>query len=168
METHMFCIILADRPNGSCKRTFLKPGLRVEKCENAARAFSFGRWIPILCESITPSPHPSTSPLWPLNPVTTTTTTMADYMLVFVPQKILSLSGLIGQNIYAPLPLCWVKKDYGQPTSHFLLLLLLVFCLFLYSVQALCACSVSSSLFLVNFKRHLGLEYELVKVLSRL
>ena len=30
---------------------------------------------------------------------TTTTTTMADNMLVFVPQKILSLSGLLGQNI---------------------------------------------------------------------
>ena len=52
-------------------------------------------------------------------------------------------------------------------TSHFHLLLLLVFgfsfyCLFVISTQALCACSVSSSPFLVNFKHHLqGLKYEL-------
>ena len=46
---------------------------------------------------------------------TTTTTAMVDYMLVFVLQKILSLLGLLGQKYYAPLPLCWAKKDYGQP-----------------------------------------------------
>ena len=43
---------------------------------------------------MTPSPHPSTSCLHPLNPATShnNTITMADYMLVIVPQKIWSLS----------------------------------------------------------------------------
>ena len=69
----MFCIVLADRPYGSCKhsvckRTFLKPGVRVEKSKNAALVFSCGRRICILC--ITPSSHHSTSSLQPLNPAT--------------------------------------------------------------------------------------------------
>ena len=71
----MFCIVLADCPHGSykcsaCKRTFLKPGLRVEKSENTALAFLYGRRIRILCVSMTPSPHPLTSSLRPLSPVT--------------------------------------------------------------------------------------------------
>ena len=47
---------------------------------------------------------------------TTTTTTTVDYMLVFVFQKILSLSGLLGQNIL--LLCCYAErqKDYGKPT----------------------------------------------------
>ena len=44
-------------------------------------------------------------------------------------------------------------------TSHFNFLLVVfgfyVYCLFVYSAQAKCACSVSSSAFLVNVKRHL-------------
>ena len=63
-------IILADRLNGSCKRTFLKPSLRVEKFENAALVLSFGQQIHILCLSMTPTPHPSASSLQPLNPAT--------------------------------------------------------------------------------------------------
>ena len=71
--THMFCIVLADRPHGSWKRSawkgiFLKTGLRVEKYENAALPFSCGRWIRILSKTMMPSPHPSTSCLQPLNP----------------------------------------------------------------------------------------------------
>ena len=59
------------RPRGNtsvCKRTcfasfwsFLKLGLRVEKCENAALAFSCGQWIHILCVSMMPFLRPSTS-----------------------------------------------------------------------------------------------------------
>ena len=51
----------------------------VEKSESAALVFSCGQRIPTLCVLMMP--------------------TMEDYMLVFVPQKILSLSGLLGQNI---------------------------------------------------------------------
>ena len=53
------------RKRSAWKRTFLKMGLRVEKSENAASHF------PVDSESaylMTPSPHPSTSYLWPLNP----------------------------------------------------------------------------------------------------
>ena len=77
-------------PHGSCKSTFLKPGLRVETFENAVLTFSCGQQIHVLCVSMRPSPHPSTP-----RRLMTTTTTMADYML----QKILSLSGLLWQNI---------------------------------------------------------------------
>ena len=71
--TRTFWIVLANRLNGSCKysaykRTFLKPGVRMAKFENAALAFSFGQRIRILCISMMPSPHPSTSSLPPLNP----------------------------------------------------------------------------------------------------
>ena len=73
---------------------------------------------------------------------------MMDYMLVFVLQKILNRSGLLGQN-YAPLTLRWAKK--GRPTSHFHLLRVVLgfsfHCLFVYSAQALCTCSVASSPF---------------------
>ena len=74
-KTHMYCIVLADCPHGSWKcsawkRTFLKPGLRVEKSENTALAFSCGRRICILSGTMTPSPHSSTSSLQPLNPAT--------------------------------------------------------------------------------------------------
>ena len=99
----MFCIILADRPHGSCKHsackcTFFKPGLRVGKFEKNAFAFSCGQWIHILCIS----PHPSTSSLRPLNPATShnnNNNNNNNYMLVFMLQKILSPLGLIGQNI---------------------------------------------------------------------
>ena len=69
VETHMYCIVLATRPHGSWKRsawkrTFLKLGLRVEKSENTC-----WRRISILSGMMTPSPHPSTSSLRPLNPV---------------------------------------------------------------------------------------------------
>ena len=81
---------------------------------------------------------------------TTTTTTMADYMLVLVLQKILSLSGLQWQNILQ------------AHTPHRLLLVVFGFffyCLFVYSAQALCACSSSPFWWIssVTYK----LEYEL-------
>ena len=68
---------------------------------------------------------------------------------------------------FAPLPLCWAKKDYGQLTSHFHFLLHVVFsfssnCLFVYTAQDSCACSVSSSPFLVNFKHHWNMNYSVL------
>ena len=66
------------------------------------------------------------------------TTTMVDYMLVFMLQKISSLSGLLGQNI---LLLChhverkWIL-DNRLPTDHFRLLVVFgfsIYCLFVYS-----------------------------------
>ena len=51
------------------------------------------------------------------------------------------------------------KRFWFPCTSHFPLLLLVFgfsfYCLFVNSAQALCACSIASSLFLVNFKCHL-------------
>ena len=65
-------------------------------------------------------------------------------MLVFMLQKVLRLLGLLGHN---SLLLCHYvehEKDYGQLTSHFRLLLVVlsfsVYCLFKYSVQDLSAC----------------------------
>ena len=86
----------------------------------------------------------------------TTTTTMAGNMLVLVLQKI--LIRVTRAKYSAALLLRWAEKVYGWLTRHFLLLLvfgLFFYCLFVYSMQALCTCSISSSLFLVNFKRHL-------------
>ena len=66
---HTFCIVLANRPHGACKRTFFKkPGLREEKPKNVTVAFSRGLQISILCVSMMPSPHPSSASLRPLNP----------------------------------------------------------------------------------------------------
>ena len=62
---NMSCIVLADCPNGSCK-TWSKG----EKIVKTALVFSFGKPIRILWVSMTPSPHPSTSSLRPLNPTT--------------------------------------------------------------------------------------------------
>ena len=112
-----FCMVLADRPHGSykrsaCKHTFLKPGLRVEKSENAPlplvsrvdseSAYSGYRW------RHRPTPRPLAFDL--LTPrclitATTSTTTMADYMLVFMTQKIFGLLGLLGQK---------AKEDGGK------------------------------------------------------
>ena len=92
-KTHIYCIILAEGPHGSWKRSawkhsFLKTGLRVVKSKIAAPPFSCGQWIQILSKMMTPSPHPSTSCLRHLNPAMShTTTTMAIYMLMFVSQK---------------------------------------------------------------------------------
>ena len=72
---------------------------------------------PHTCVSMMSSQHPSTSSLRPLIPrQRLITTTMADYMLVFLLEKILSLLGLLG------------------------LFSFFFYCLFVYSAQALCAC----------------------------
>ena len=86
-----------------------------------------------------PTPRPLALDLLTLRCLMTTTTTMADYMLVYCVKSIMDNC------------ICH--------TSNFPLLLLVVgfsfYCLFVYSAQALCTCSVSSSPFLVNFKHHL-------------
>ena len=89
--------------------------------------------------------------LWTLQNLitTTTTTTMADYMLV-------SLSGLPGQNIL--LLCCYAERkrimdDQLAISIFFLLCSVSSSSICLYS--ALCSCSVSSSTFLLNFKHHL-------------
>ena len=63
----MFCIVLADRPHGNI---LFFPGLSLGKSKNAALVFSCGWQIRILCISMPPSLHPSTSSLQPLNPAT--------------------------------------------------------------------------------------------------
>ena len=65
-KTHTYCIVLANHPYGSWKRsawkrTVLKTGLGVEKSENAALPFSCGWRICILSKTMMPSPHPATS-----------------------------------------------------------------------------------------------------------
>ena len=98
-----------------------------------------------------------------LNPrrliTTATTRTTADYMFVLVLQKILSLSGLLRQNI--------LLREKGIIDN-----LLAIFVFFLCSVSppTVClytACSVSSSQFLVNSKRHLHAWNMNYSVLSR-
>ena len=117
MEMHMFCIILADRPNGSRKRTFLKPGLTVKKFKKVApldseSAYFAYRW------RHRPIPRPlAFNLLTPLCLITTTTTTtpMAEYMLAFVLQKVLSLLGLLGQNI---ILLCHYAEQNRRMDNH--------------------------------------------------
>ena len=156
----MFCIVLADRPHGSCKHsackhTFLKPGLRVEKSENLV--FWCGQRICILCVSMTPSPHPSTSSLQTLNPVSSHNNNNGGlHACVRAAEGTIRVTRA---KYYAALPPRWAKKDYGQLTSHLYLLLVVFsfsfYCPFVHSAQVLCTCSVSSSSFLVNFKHHL-------------
>ena len=143
----MLCIILADCPHWSGKHTFLKPGLRVKKFESAALAFSFG-------QRHRPTPRPLAFDLltpWRL----ITTITMADYMLVFVLQKILSLLGLLGQNIMLLCHYAEQKRIMDNRIRHLILdparSAFSFYCLFVYSVQALCSCSVSSP-FLVTYR----------------
>ena len=68
------------------------PGVKMEKSENAALVFSCG-------QQIRPTPRPLSFDLLTLRRLITTRTTMMDYMLAFMPQKILSLLGLLRQNL---------------------------------------------------------------------
>ena len=124
-------IVLADRKNP--KRPPLRSRVDVES------AYFAYRW------RHRPASQPLVFDLLTLRrPITTTT--MADYMLVFMLQKILNLSVLPGQNILLLCHYAEQKKDYGQPTSYFRLLLVFGFCfyfLFVYSAQASCACSTT-------------------------
>ena len=95
----------------------------MEKSDNTDLVLSCGWWIRILCVALTPSPHPSTSSHRPLNPATSHNNNNNGGLHACVraaediqPIKVTRI------KYSAPLPLCWVKKDYGQPTSHFRLL----------------------------------------------
>ena len=125
----MFCIILADHPNGSCKRsackcTVFKPGLRVKKSKNAALLFWCGQWIRILCVSMTPSPqpYPSTSHLRPLNPATPHNNNKGGPHACVRAARDTEPIRITRAKYCAPLPLRWPIKDYGQLTNHFCLL----------------------------------------------
>ena len=141
--------------------------------ENAALAFSCGQRIRTLCVSMTPSPHPSTSSLRPLNPVTSLNNNNNGklHACVRAAEDIEPIK-VTRAKYSVPLPTCWVKKDYGQPINHFRLLLVVFgfffYCLSVYNAQALSACSVPSSLFLVNFKCHLWAWNTNYSVLNRL
>ena len=146
-KTHMYCVVLADRPRGSWKRTFLKTGLRVEKSENAALPFSFGQRIRILSEIMTPSPHPSTSCLRPLSPATSHNNNNgglhahvhgAEHIEPFLQLTRLVVEWESQQHFdLSNGPHEWFRFPC---TSHFHLLLLVfsfsVYCLFVYSMQA--------------------------------
>ena len=168
-KTHTYCIVLVDRPHGSWKcsawkSTFLKTGLRREKSENAALAFSCGWRIRILSETMTPSPHPSTSSLRPLNPAMShnnyNKTMAADNMLVLVLQQILSLLGLLGQNI---LLLCLGLPVY---TIVVFFVWFLLYCLFVQSESFLRMLRVFFSIFGECQAPPIGLEYELQRFQS--
>ena len=89
---HIFFIVLADRPRVSCKRTFLKPGLRVER-RPCVLVWTANLHTLRIDDAMAP-------PLDLLTPQgLITTTAMADYVLVFVLQKTWSLSGLLWQDI---------------------------------------------------------------------
>ena len=155
----VFRIVLANRPHGSCKSTFPKPDLRVEKSGNAALTSPYGRRICILCVSMTPSPHPSTSNLQPLNPAMSHNNNNGGLHVCVRTAEDIEPIRVTRRKSSAPLRLHWAKKDYGWPTSHFHLLLVLFgfsfCCLSVYSAKACCTCSVYSPQFLVNFKCHL-------------
>ena len=115
--------------------------------------------ICILSEMMTPSPHSLTSSLQPLNPVTSHNNNNNNGRLLLV---------FVFLATYSPCSRVWVaaavdlindpnKRFWFLCTSHFHLLLVFGFsfyCLFVNSTQALCACSVSYSPFLANFKHH--------------
>ena len=137
----MFCIVLAHRPHCSFNRsawkhTFLKPGLRVEKSENA----------------IAPPLD-----LWTLrHSISTTTTTTADYCLCSCFLLLTRLVVECESQQQFDLIIDPHKWFWFPCTCHYCLhLVVFGFSICLYAAQAFCACSVSSSPFLVNFKRHL-------------
>ena len=132
----MLCIILVDHPHGSCKHTFLKPGLRVEKLKislSCSRVDSKSAYF-VYWWHHRPAPPPQNNnnnngglrarvgAAEDIEPIRVTTAKYSE------------------------------KKDYGQPTSHFLLLVVFSFffyCLFVYSEQTVCACSVSTACWVV-------------------
>ena len=90
-------------------------------------------------------------------------------MLVFMLQKILSLLGLLGQNIMLLFHSTEQKKDYGTPHMPHNLCSIFPSTVCLYTACKFYAHAPLLFLcFLVNFKRHLfiGLEYELKHVES--
>ena len=153
----MFYVVLTDRPHGSCYTLFWKlvSGFRVEKSKNAAVAFTCGQQNRILGILMMSSPHSSTSGLRPLNPAMPHNNNNGRlHACVFAAEDIEPTR----TKYYAPLPLHWAKRIMDNLLAIFIFFFLCsvspsVVCL--YTHTALCACSVTSSPFLVNFKRHL-------------
>ena len=137
------------------KHTSLKPGLRVEKSENAALASHVdGKSVYFTKQwRHHPTPRPLASDLWTLQSLitTTTTTTMADDCLCSCFLQLARLVVACEAQQQFDLIIGPHKSFWFPCASHFCLFLLV----FINSAQTLCACSVSSSLFLVNFKHHL-------------
>ena len=107
----MFCIVLANRPLGSCKALFwnlLKPSevLPLRSRMDSGSAYFAYRW------RRRPAPRPLAFDRLTLQRLTTTT--IVDYMFVLVLQKIFSLSELLGQNI---LLLCHSLSEKGLRTT---------------------------------------------------
>ena len=93
------------------------------------------------------SPHSSTSSLQPLNPVMShnNNDNNGELHAGVCAAEDIEPNRFTRANI---LLLCYYAEDYGQPTSHFHLLLVVFgfsfYCLFVYSVQVLCGNRLSS------------------------
>ena len=141
----MICIVLADRPHGSCK-----PGF--ETWSQDGKIWKRRPCVLVWTANL-PSPLPSTSSLRPLTPrrlitATTTTTTMVDHMLVLVLQKIFSLSELLEQNILLLCHYAEQKRIMDNPLAIFV-------CFFLCSVSSSTVCLYTS------FMRMLRLSFSI-------
>ena len=134
--------LLADHPHGSCKCsackcTFLKPGIRV----GCILVWTVNLHTLSIDDAID-TPRPLAFNLLTL---LNNNNTDGLHACVHAAEDIGAIR-FTRTKYNAPLPLRRVKKDYGQPTSHFHHLLVLFsfsfYCLFVYNVQALWACSV--------------------------
>ena len=150
------------------KTHFFENGSQGGKIKNAALPFSCGQRIHIFSKTMTPSPHPSTSYHRPLKPATSHNNNnnnngglhahvhAAEDIEPFLQLTLLVVECELQQQfdlINGPHKRFWFPCN-----SHFHLLFVFSFStysLFVYSAQAYCACSISSSPFLVNVKRHL-------------
>ena len=103
------------------KSTFLKTGLRGKNWKTLplCSCLDGESTIFVFWWRHRSTPWPLAFVLLTLRSLITTATMTADYMLVFVLQKILSLSGSLRQNIQLLCQYAEQKKDYGWPTSHF-------------------------------------------------
>ena len=117
VKTHLYCIVLTDRPHGSWKRTLLKTGLRVENMAPHSHVDSESTYFP-------PSPHPSTSDLWTPWHLIATTTTMVDYCLCFLQRTRLVVECESQQQF--DLIINPHKRFWFPCTSHFCFRILLL------------------------------------------
>ena len=166
----MYCILSADRPHSSWKRSawnalFWKQvwGWKNPKtqpshfCVVSESAYFPKRW----CHR--PTPWPLALELWTLRCLITTTVVVL-HACVYATEDIEPFLQLIRLVVECESQqkfhlINGPHKQFWFPcTSHFHLLLVVfgfsIYFLSGYSVQALCTCSVSSSPFLVNVKRH--------------
>ena len=145
---------------------FLKSGLRVaENAENAVLAFSCGRRICILCTSMTPSPHPSTCSLRPLNPTTSRKNNNNGGLHSCVhPAEDIEPVRVTRAKYSAPLPRCWAKKRIMDNRLAIFLLLLLSVCI--QRAGFMCMLCLFFSIFSGFQVPPIGLEYELKRVES--